>query len=99
MVCASFLKEYMCKHVIGMALGFKLGKEEGDCPWAACALKCDQVRGVGRPVNAKKALIRKAQPEPVRLITIKFSWLWNQSSSSSGSSSNESNKDGRIFLP
>ena len=54
-----------------MALGFKLvklGKEEGDCPWAACTLKCDQVRGVGRPVNAKKALICQAQSEPVNPI-------------------------------
>ena len=46
----------------------ELGKEEGDRPWTACALKCDQVRGVGRPVRQRKELIRQAQPEPVNPI-------------------------------
>lgn len=51
--CIHFQKNYVCKHVIGLALRLKLTK----CPSAAINVNLNSKPKLGRPARAKKALI------------------------------------------
>ena len=51
--CPYFLKKYMCKHVIGLAIRLKLAKP----PAATKDVPIGQKRRRGRPSKATKALI------------------------------------------
>ena len=53
--CPSFLKEFICKHVIGLAIRLKYCK----LPPAAKDIKIGEKRKRGRPKKATKALITK----------------------------------------
>ncbi len=50
--CPQFLKKYVCKHTLAVALRLKLVK----VPLTACSEKLPSKKGPGRPQNAKKAL-------------------------------------------
>ena len=52
--CPNFLKKYMCKHLIGMAIRLKLAKP----PPAAKNVPINEKRRRGRPKFATKALLR-----------------------------------------
>jgi uncharacterized Zn finger protein len=51
--CPFFLKKYMCKHIIGLAIRLKSAKP----PPAAKDVPIGENRKRGRPKQAKKALI------------------------------------------
>jgi hypothetical protein len=51
--CPSFLKNYICKHVIGMAIRLKYCKPPPEAKNVEIGVK----RKRGRPANAKKALL------------------------------------------
>ena len=51
--CPNFLKKYMCKHLIGMAIRLKLAK-----PPPAANVPINEKRRGGRPKFATKALLR-----------------------------------------
>lgn len=53
--CPSFLKEYICKHVVGLAIRLK----EVSPPLIAKSVPIGQKRKRGRPTLAKKAFIRE----------------------------------------
>ena len=52
--CPNFLKKYMCKHLIGMAIRLKLAKP----PPAAKNVPINEKRQRGRPKFATKALLK-----------------------------------------
>lgn len=52
-MCPDFLKNYICKHIIGLAIKEKLT----ECPGNALSVPLAQNRKRGRPALAKKALI------------------------------------------
>ena len=53
--CSKFLKQYMCAHIIAMALLLK----KTDAPLAAKKVPKGKRVGPGRPSKAKKALLRQ----------------------------------------
>ena len=53
--CPAFLKNYVCKHTIGIGLRLKLCK----APAAAKNVPIGEKRKRGRPARAKKALLRQ----------------------------------------
>ena len=52
--CSNFLKKYMCRHLIGMAIRWKLAK----LPTVAKNVPINEKRRRGRPKFATKALLR-----------------------------------------
>lgn len=51
--CPAFLKNYICKHIVGMAIRLKIWKP----PPSAKALPIGEKRKRGRPAKARRALI------------------------------------------
>ncbi|CAF0964252.1 unnamed protein product [Adineta steineri] len=51
--CPAFLKDYICKHMVGMAIRLKICKP----PAAAKAIPINSKRKRGRPAKAKRALV------------------------------------------
>ena len=62
--CPWFYKNYMCKHIVGLALRLKLANES--IPSAAKLIPLDRQRGVGRPLKCLKAL----EYQPHRFLSI-----------------------------
>ena len=57
--CSQWAKEYVCKHVVGMALRIDLAK----APSKAKTVPIGQKRKRGRPSNAAKALVYQSQAD------------------------------------
>lgn len=54
-VCTDGLKKYLCEHIVGIALRFKVV----EAPTEAKSIPIGQKRKRGRPAKAKQALTRQ----------------------------------------